>query len=196
MIKLGVFIVAVLLLSACATTPSLDSQQPSESDRLAWLQQQQEWQFEARFSIRLEDGSGSSGGSGKLSWKQTADSLEMDFYGALGRGAWRLSATPQLATLRLADGRVIQGADIEAILRSELGWDIPIVDFSRWLRGAPAKVGDSIDAFGRPQSVFREFWKIEYRSWMQVDGYSLPKKIELTAPGRRLKLAIKTWEFH
>ncbi len=193
-------LVLIFLLSACASKRPVeypDSSNLQEENRVLWLQQHTSWKFDGRFSIRIDNGKSSEGGSGKLSWRQGADTLAMDFYGALGRGAWQLRANSELAELSLADGRVVNGADVEAIIKAELGWDIPIDNFSLWLRGIPGNFSrvNSRDASGRPKSITHEAWQVKYLSWMRVDSYYVPKKIELTAPGRKLKLSVKNWEF-
>ena len=192
----------MLTLAACATprtNNNLGVNKLLEEQRIGWLQQQQQWQFEGRFSIRIDDDKGSNGGTGKLSWKQSPGRLEMSFYGALGRGAWHLLANPEHAELALADGRVVRGDSVESIINSELGWDLPVADFSLWLRGMPGQDRTanirSTDQLGRPESISYKSWQIKYLSWMPVGKYSLPKKIELTAPGRKLKLSVKNWNF-
>ncbi len=200
MSKRILLLVLVFMLSACATKRPVEypeSGRLQEENRVLWLQQHAHWKFDGRFSIRIESGKSSEGGSGNLSWRQNADTLEIGFYGAFGRGAWQLRANSEFAELSLADGRVVKGVDVAAIIKAELGWDIPIENFSLWLRGMPGNFSrvNSRDSSGRPESITHQAWQVKYLSWMQVEAYYLPKKIELTAPGRKLKLSVKNWEF-
>jgi outer membrane lipoprotein LolB len=173
-----------------------------EATRVASLQQQQNWQFKGRISIRIEENGGTDGGSGNLSWVQTPLLTELDFHAALGRGAWHLRAGPEQAQVTLADGSEYRDADVQSLLHRQLGWDVPVDALSCWLRGlvvAPECRGNTAvvtvrDAVGRPQQIIQDEWQVMIHSWSQLEDISLPRKIEFSAPGRKFKLVIREWQ--
>ncbi len=197
-----------LLLSACATTlkpdPNLDPDSTltaQEIHRINAIQQRLQWQFEGRISVRIEENGNSDGGSGRLSWIQTAESLELDFYAALGRGAWHLWAESGQASVRIADGSEFVDTNVQSLLRQQLGWDVPVNSLSCWLRGlvtAPECAQNAAlvidrDSEGRPLSITEGEWQVQIQNYLQVDNFSLPQKVEFSAPGRKFKLVIKQW---
>ncbi|MCF6264640.1 MAG: lipoprotein insertase outer membrane protein LolB [Xanthomonadales bacterium] len=201
-------LLASLFLSACAssTKPGVEllpgAETPStEARRVAILQQQQDWSFKSRISIRIEENGSTEGGSGNLRWKQSPQHTELNFHAAFGRAAWHLIAGPEQAKVTLADGSVYVDSDVQRLLSRQLGWDVPVSVFSCWLRGlvvAPeCPAGSAIvvnrDAQGRPLQLRKNEWQVRFHSWSIVDNLSLPKKIEFSAPGRKFVLVIKQW---
>lgn len=204
-----VLLACLLLLSACATStkPGIevgpaDELSTQDAARVASLQQQQNWRFTGRISIRIEENGSTDGGSGNLTWVQTPQLTELDFHAALGRGAWHLRAVPGQAQVTLADGSEYRDADVQSLLRRQLGWDVPVEALSCWLRGlvvAPECRGNTAvvtvrDVVGRPQQIIQDEWLVMIHSWSQLEDISLPRKIEFSAPGRKFKLVIREWQ--
>jgi len=203
-----VLLVSLFLLSACATgtRPGIevapyDGLNIQELQRVASLKQLQDWQFKGRISIRIDTDGATDGGSGSLNWVQSQQSMALDFHAALGRGAWQLRAGPDRAEVTLADGSKYRDTDVQALLRQQLGWDVPVSSLSCWLRGlviAPECPENSAmvqvrDSNGRPLQIREDEWLVLIHSWSRVNNLSLPKKIEFSAPGRRFKLVISQW---
>lgn len=200
-----------LVLSACATStkPGLEllpgaEISGTETQRVAILQQQQDWSFKSRISIRIEENGSTEGGSGNLRWKQSPQQVELNFHAALGRAAWHLIAGPDQAKVTLADGSVYVDSDVQRLLSRQLGWDVPVNALSCWLRGlvvapecpAGSTIVVSRDAEGRPLQLRQNEWQVQIHSWSIVDNLSLPKKIKFSAPGRKFVLVIKQWRFN
>ncbi|MCF6226872.1 MAG: lipoprotein insertase outer membrane protein LolB [Xanthomonadales bacterium] len=200
-----------LVLSACATStkPGLEllpgAEIPgAETQRVAILQQQQDWSFKSRISIRIEENGSTEGGSGNLRWMQSPQQVELNFHAALGRAAWHLIAGPGQAKVTLADGSVYVDSDVQRLLSRQLGWDVPVNALSCWLRGlvvapecpAGSAIVVSRDAEGRPLQLRQNEWQVQIHSWSIVDNLSLPKKIEFSAPGRKFVLVIKQWRLN
>jgi 4-diphosphocytidyl-2-C-methyl-D-erythritol kinase len=105
----------VLLLGACGTVPvsqvNPEAAYQARSNRLTGIS---EWQFTARLS--MDDGV--DGGSGRLQWHAMAQSDRLDFQGALGRGAWRLSVTPAGALLEKGDGSRTRAPSVDQLASS------------------------------------------------------------------------------
>ncbi len=136
------------------------------------------------------------GGSGHFNWVNQAGGSRMDFHGALGRGAWRLLADASGAELELADGSVERAADIDQLIRDQLGWKIPADSLSWWVRGmvAPGAFQERvIDGAGNLGSLLQHGWTIEYGRYKDFEGISLPVKVTARQAEWKVKLVIKKW---
>ena len=180
-------------LTACVTTPptpGLGDQRYLE--RASELAEVQRWSLKGRLAVS----DGEDGGSGTLNWRQAPEQTRMDFHGALGRGAWRLSVDPGVAELVLADGRNYRADSVDALVRRELGWRIPVSDLAWWVRGleAPGPVeGRLLDAEGNLVELSQRGWVIEYGRYRETDGISLPSKMTARRAERSVKLAVREW---
>jgi outer membrane lipoprotein LolB len=184
---------ALLLLAGCATAPpTSDVADPRYAQRAAALADVPEWSLRGRLAVR----NGDDGGSGTLRWRQADDAAQMDFHGALGRGAWRLVARPADAELVLADGRSFRAANVNALVAGELGWNVPVDDLAWWVRGLEAPGGAEdrrYDADGRIVSMSQSGWAIEYGRYREVSGIAMPLKMTARSGERYVKLAVRDW---
>lgn len=184
---------ALLSVTGCVTTPPATG--PGDErylERASALAEIQRWGLRGRLAVS----DGEDGGSGTLIWQQAPESTRMDFHGALGRGAWRLSVDPGEAELVLADGRNYRADSVDTLVRRELGWRIPVSDLSWWVRGleAPGPVeGRRLDAEGNLVELSQRGWIIEYGRYRDMDGVSLPSKMTARRAERSVKLAVREW---
>ena len=188
---------AASLLSACGAVQPVDTdqaaRQPLYDQRMARLGPLDTWALEGRLAVSDER----DGGSGFLSWRQRQGSSRLDFHGALGRGAWRLRAGDEGAELEFADGRLFRAESIEALLRDQVGWGVPVDKLLWWVRGliAPGEVRQQVlDDEGRLTQLSQHGWSIEYGRYGAVSGETMPLKINARQAERTVKLAIKKWE--
>ncbi|HET6592564.1 MAG TPA: lipoprotein insertase outer membrane protein LolB [Xanthomonadales bacterium] len=184
-------------LAACSTVPPLDEEQaarrPLYEQRLARLGPLEGWMLEGRLAVSDDR----DGGSGYLNWRQESGASRMDFHGALGRGAWRLETGRDGAELEFADGRVFRADSIDALLRSQVGWQVPVDKLSWWIRGlaAPGKVERSaLDEAGRLSRLEQFGWSIEYGRYGPVGAESMPVKMTARQADRTVKLAVRKWD--
>lgn len=187
----------VVLLSACSTVPKARVTDPggellygAKHDQLSAVSR---WGMTGRLAVSNEH----DGGSGHFNWKHDADGSRMDFHGALGRGAWRLVADASGAELELADGSVKRAADIDLLIRDQVGWKIPADSLSWWVRGmvAPGAFSERvIDEDGNMGNLLQDGWTIEYGSYKDFEGISLPVKMTARQAEWKVKLVIKKWD--
>ena len=186
----------LLLLAACSSTPRIPID-PDQSREAYELRQQHliarmAWGFEGRLAVN----NGTDGGSGHFNWFRDQDQDEMDFHGALGRGAWRLASDSDSAVLELADGRVFHDRTVTDLVRQQFDWQIPIEALEWWVRGlnAPGNV-DSIefDAQGSPTSLKQFGWLIEFDRYKTTDDTLMPHRVVARRGDQSVKLAIKNW---
>lgn len=185
---------AAWFLSACASSrPGAVDPEAAYGKREALVSQWLAWGFTGRLSV--DDGE--EGGSGTIAWNVRESSSQLDFRGALGRGSWRLTRSPELAELALANGDIMQAATIDELLAMELGWDIPVDALEFWVRGlrAPGAVGDStLDERGRLQALRQHGWTIAFERYGVTDGVDLPRRVRATRSPVRIKILMGDWQ--
>jgi len=163
----------------------------AKSDQLAVFTA---WALEARLAISSE----TDGGSGQFRWKTDHESVQMDFHGALGRGAWVLKADGKGAELALADGTMRHADSIDQLVRQELEWEIPVKSLAWWVRGlaTPGRFKKrDIDGEGNLSKLLQDGWTIEYGKYRGFEGVSLPVRLTATRGQWKVKLAIRNWNF-
>ena len=187
----------MVLLSACSSMQpvAVDEQvrvnlYEMRSDQLAGYS---DWSMVGRLAVSNSE----DGGSGHFSWKRNSGESQMDFHGALGRGAWRLQADTQGAELELADGTVHRADSIDQLVRIQVGWEIPVDELTWWVRGLVAPGGYQervIDREGNLSELLQNGWTIEFGGYRTFEGMSLPVKLVARQADWKVKLAIRDWE--
>ena len=120
----------------------------------------------------------------------------MDFHGALGRGAWRLEADDQGAELAFADGTTYRAPSVNALVREQLGWSVPVERLNWWVRGlaAPGEVQRrSLDPEGRLSALRQDGWDIEYDRYGDVGDVAMPFRMTARQQERTVKIAVRKW---
>jgi outer membrane lipoprotein LolB len=184
-----------LLLAACATRPpaSVDvAATAAHAQRHQRLSAMDHWSLSGKISI--DDGQ--EGGSGRLNWTVEGAHSRLEFRGALGRGAWQLEISPNLAVLEKADGRVVQAANLRDLVEFEVGWHVPVDALRWWILGlaAPgAHQGLTFDAAGRPLTLSQDDWQVDFSRYQSFGDVDLPGRLDARNGERRVKLAIVSW---
>lgn len=113
--------------------------------------------------ISLDDGD--QGGSGTLQWDVRPGSSELDFHGALGRGAWHLQIGPEMVLLKMADGTEQLAAGVNELIQDHVGWPIPLEALQWWVRGlsAPGAVeSESLGSDGLLIDLKQFGWRVDF----------------------------------
>ncbi len=188
--------VCALLLAACSARqvqqPPSGPQELAYQARSAGLVTLEDWEFTGRLAV--DDGT--DGGSGRLLWQTEGPASELDFRGALGRGAWNLAMAPGEAVLKKSDGSTARAPDVDRLVLLETGWHLPVGALQWWVRGlrAPGPFDDLfMDDGGRVQRFRQEGWTIEYRRYRDVSGIAMPHRMEAVSGSYRVKLAVSRW---
>jgi len=190
----GLALVAVFL-NACTglKTKSTEIADPGLfNERSLRLSQMTQWNLAGRVS--LDDGD--DGGSGKLKWIVSPGLSTLDFFAAMGRGAWHLEIGDDHAILRDAQG-THTAPDVQTLLEQQLGWPVPVEALQFWARGlyAPGPVQSSeIDSQGLLVGLQQFGWTIEFNRYDDVQGELLPVRLEATHGQYRVKMAISNWQ--
>jgi len=187
----------VILLPACTSIQKVAVDEP-ERLRLYETKSEQLLGFSSWIMAgRLAVSNSKDGGSGTFSWEKNASDSQMNFHGALGRGAWRMVADVGGAELEFADGTIHRASSIDELARLQLGWEIPVDNLSWWVRGlvAPGQFRERmIDEGGNLSGFLQDGWTIEYGRYRTVDGVSLPVKLTAHQANWKVKLAIRNWK--
>jgi outer membrane lipoprotein LolB len=66
-----------------------------------------------------------------------------------------------------------------------------------WVRGLPAPDSPSqvtLDTDSQLNRLEQDGWKIQYLSYLEQDGYTLPERIKLQGQDLQVTLVIKDWQ--
>ena len=189
-------LLVLLLLNACTGVPvkePVSDNKAAYRDRAAKLGTIPEWGLVGRIS--LDDGD--HGGSGRLQWDVRSDSSELDFHGAMGRGAWHLQIGPEGAVLKEANGVEQSASAVNDLIQARMGWPIPVDALQWWVRGlaAPGAIEDEeLDSEGLLVKLEQFGWSVDFSRYDSVAGMVLPKRLNATRDNYRVKLAISRWQ--
>jgi outer membrane lipoprotein LolB len=185
-----------LVIASCSTAPvvTVDSEASSASfqKRQLTIGSMETWTLSGKLSI--DDSQ--EGGSGRLTWSVSPGRSQMNFRGALGKGAWQLQSEPGKAELRKADGSLSSAASVNELAESELGWRVPVDALRWWALGLPA-AGEpdvlDLDAEGRVLSMQQRGWHIRYDRYKMFGAFELPARMDAVHGRYRVKMAISSW---
>lgn len=189
-------LVLMCLLTACATRPPVPGDEQEQawrrhSDRLAALT---EWELKGRVAIRVKE----EGWSASLHWQQDRAAYVIRIIAPMGQGRYDLLGNASTVRLRMPDNRLLHAKDAQALLRDNLGWQVPVEGLAWWIRGLPAPGNTpetlKLDHRGRLKELQQDGWRVEYdRYGLYSGGMELPEKLTVERPDMRLRLLIHTW---
>ena len=191
-------LLVLLLLNACTGVPvkePVSDNKAAYRDRAEKLAVIPEWGLVGRIS--LDDGD--HGGSGRLQWDVRSDSSELDFHGAMGRGAWHLQIGPEGAVLKEANGVEQTASAVNDLIQARMGWPIPVDALQWWVRGlaAPGAIEyEELDSEGLLVKLEQFGWSVDFSRYDSVAGMELPKRLNATRDNYRVKLAISRWQMN
>ncbi|PIQ43937.1 MAG: outer membrane lipoprotein LolB [Gammaproteobacteria bacterium CG11_big_fil_rev_8_21_14_0_20_46_22] len=184
-----------ILLGACAVM----SQAPLNQN-LSWTQRQAQLKSIAHWTIHgsLALATTQKAFNASVVWQQTAmNRYTLHLFGPLGLGAVNVSRDAKGVTIVTSEKQPIHGQNTESLLQQELGWSLPIHNFYYWVRGLPAPGSHAtkhFDQYHHLSSLSTRQWRVDYLSYMNVNGVDLPHKIRFTSPFTRAVLVISDWK--
>lgn len=184
----------LLTLAACTRAPT---RTPGAADLVAQEQREAELADERRWSLsgRIAVSDDGDGGSGRIDWRQDGERFRIEIRAPVSRRTWRLVGEPGDVVLEGLDGGPRRGTSAEALLQSEVGWTVPIVDMIAWMRGARGNGSAelTLDAEGRPAQLVQSGWRVDYREWFDGDP-ALPRKVFAARAEQRVRLVVERWD--
>jgi len=196
-LRVWLFLASVgLLFSGCARIPERPPENPAFAQayrhRLDELQPIDRWALEGRLAIS----DGHEGGSGNLKWLHDGEMTRMSFHGALGRGAWQLSADSAGALLELANGTVQSAPSVAELVLNHVGWKVPVEALSWWIRGLayPDQWENRVlDEEGRLIELRQFGWEVDFDRYDERTTFWLPEKLTARRGEYRVKMVVRTW---
>lgn len=136
--------------------------------------------------------------SSALRWQHAPERDEIWLLTPLGQALAHIVSSDEGATVTGADRRQYQGADVEALTRQALGWELPLTRLQYWVRGEPAPgsppENPERDAAGRYAAFEQAGWRIALERYSPDQHGGLPRRLELRrAGGETIRLIIDAW---
>lgn len=186
------------LLGGC-TLFAPQPEEPSVSDaqmRASWQQHRQKLIQVRAFTV---DGraANSLGIRADLHWQQFRDGrYEARIAGPLGMGATEISGDQRRVQVRSAQGVEVSD-NPEAWMAERVGWTLPLRGLRWWALGLPAPgvpAQIELDAQGQLSTLSQSGWTLSYLEYAEVDGLSLPRRLEASNDEVRVKLLFDRWQ--
>lgn len=155
-----------------------------------------EWNLSGRIAVSTGD----RGGSGRIDWQREAGEYTISLSAPVTRQSWQLSGNDRGARLEGIAGGPREDADVEQLLLSATGWNIPVRALQDWVRGIPAPAAEfgpekHVYSGSLPASLEQAGWTIEYQEWLPAgtDRPQLPRRIVARSGDASVKLVIDEW---
>lgn len=185
-----------LALAGCAAMPARTPQEVADAwqRHAAWVRGQAAWRLEGRFALKV----GRRGWTAELHWRERGGTYRVDIFDPLGRAVAQLDGGPQGVTLRTGGGAPRAAGSAAALMRSELGWSLPVAGLRYWVRGVPAPEGRPtrmrFDDSGRLLRLTQDGWDVSYLGYDAAPApRSLPTRLRLVNGDVRLTLLVDRW---
>lgn len=180
---------AALLMAGCATTPATMSQAPVAAYR-------DSIDLNGRLSVNYQKDGKPETLSGKFSWSQKGDHVDVSLASPLGQTLAKITVTPDSATLTQTDKAPRVARDIDTLTAQTLGWSLPVSGLRDWLQGyATAPGGKRFTASPASNTVTTaDGWRLTFVSWQDAAAAQpVPKRIdaERSATATSDELAIR-----
>jgi outer membrane lipoprotein LolB len=182
----------VLLAGGCATVPA-----PVPGDdwpaRRATLQALDAWALDGRIAVAAGD----DGYSGGFDWRQQGTRADIALAGPMGGAGLDIRAEDERAVVTIG-GESYEGEEARSLFSKYFGpgRQLPIVQMRYWLVGAPAPGlphEETLGADRRLAALSQSGWEVRYDRYEPVGGLALPARMEMTAPGLRLRIVVSDW---
>ncbi len=189
---------STVLFVGCASQPTLPPVSGQVAppkvaiEHQAKLQQIQAFTLKGRLGVITQQ----QGFSGSIDWQHQPQTDDIQVYSPLGGKVASIAKTPVQVTLTDHTGNTISAADAESLTEQTLGFRLPLNGLSDWALGRPSNspiTANSWDANGRLIMLEQAGWRIDYASYSDQNGVSLPQKMVLKNDKVTLKLLTETW---
>ncbi len=197
MMKLGagrwlLIVCLILLISACAVR----EQRPAGSwmaERESWFAAHPVWSVSGRAAIR----DGQRGGQIAFDWQAVGDRHRIHLRTITGGRQWVLEFEPGYAELEGSDVGRIVGPEPNMLVEQAVGWSIPVVELSDWIRGLVGAENAAVEFSrdGTLRQVSLAPWELSYQRFDDIDGQLMPARMEAESPPYRVRLVLRSWDW-
>ncbi len=135
--------------------------------------------------------------SARFLWRQTGERFGIDLWGPLGQGRLRLEGDHERITL-IKGGEVLAEGEHDEVMRSRLGWTLPLSVLPSWALGEPDTslnvAALEYDDEGRLVAFEQLAWQVSYTQFRLIGERWLPRRITARRDDYRVRLIISTWD--
>lgn len=173
------------LLTACASLPPAV---PDPAGRAAFLQAHSAWQLQGRVAYSHQG----KGGSARIVWRQNGEAADILLSAPLASASIRIRLAAGSAQITDGHGKVrFEGAP-ESVFGQALGVPVPASDLPAGLRAFWPR-STEMTAAAEAGALDFDGWHWRYLAWHDTP-VRLPREIEVTRDGTRLRILIDAWE--
>lgn len=180
---------ATLAVAACLALAGCAALTPS--DRPA--QRAAAFDLVGRVAVTFDGRNFSSG----LRWQHAVERDEVWLMTPTGQALAHIQADDEGATLTGADRQTYRAADVEAITRRALGWELPLTRLAWWVRGETvpgSQPAESVrDQQGRLVRFTQDGWSITLAHPPAGEAGGMPQRLELARAGHQIRLVVDSW---
>jgi outer membrane lipoprotein LolB len=193
-----------LLLAACVHKEAV--RPPVKADYVSLLNEQRarehllaktdHWVLQGKIGVSGEVSGKKDGGSGTLTWTQNGTSYDFVVRGPIGSKSFKLSVTPEWATLEGVEGGPQRSPDVESLVQNAIGWHVPLRNLRAWVLGIRADSGPADLKFGDDgllSTMTQDGWTITYPAWDTTREPAVPTKIFASNPPYSVRLSVESW---
>ena len=155
------------------------------------------WHLDGKLGIRSPKGADSV----SLNWKQCGNRYQIRLNSLIGTHIASIDGEPDGVTAQFEDREALQADSAEALIESELGWNLPVGALQHWLRGKadpglPQQLQRNSD--GTVKSLSQGEWQIDYLRYNSTESSiknteKMPEKLRLKRSDTTLTLMISNW---
>ncbi len=188
-----VALAALSLLAGCVHVPVEVADGLTFPQRQAYLAGIANWSMRGRIAVAA----GEEGFSGRFSWTQRDEALDLRIRGPLGSGAMAIQGDPQQLTVTSRGAtEPLSMAEPERELRAVLGWWVPVNSVPAWLLGIPDAdypAAESFQADGLLASFEQRGWQVRLQRYQIAENVLIPARLQLEHRELTLKVIIDSW---
>ena len=194
--RLGVLLLALLLLSACATVPPAPEPVREFAAHAKRVEALAGWALRGRAALTTPQDSGTLA----VDWRQVGEAYRIELRAPLGAGSVRLSGDQAGVLLQTSDGEEAFARTPGGLLQAYTGYQLPVEALRYWLLGVPVPDYAADQRFG-DEGLLDELeqlgWQIDYRGYGQYGELALPTKIFLrNEDGIDVRVVVQRWELN
>ena len=164
--------------------------------RLTALAELDQWSAVGRLGLRYPGDSITA----NVDWRQRGEDYRIELSGPFGQGQVRLLGTTRSVSLETAEGERVTADSAEALVKQQLGWELPVSGLSHWLLGRPDPALSvdfiELDDQGRPTFIEQGGWRIEYRRFADTPVVPLPARLDLSREDIQARVLVSEWQLN
>jgi outer membrane lipoprotein LolB len=181
---------AMLLMSACATGPTVPAAVESVSGGACSICALEVWTLDGRVAVQT----GQEGWNANLHWEHDRLQDRVRIFGPFSQGAVSVVLQGNLIYINEGNGNTELSHDPDSALRERVGFPVPLRSLRYWLLGVPAQKTESDAAAAVAGDGFvQQGWTLSYSGAYRADGFTVPARMVANSEHARLKLVVDSW---